>query len=56
MLDMGFVSRGEAPAETKDLFDSEPPGRRDPIRWLVACGILLIATIVIGTAVCPPEK
>ena len=48
---MGFVSRGEAPAETKDLFDSEPPGRRDPIRWLVACGIFLIAAIAVGTAV-----
>jgi hypothetical protein len=51
MLGMGFVSRGEAPAETKDLFDSEPPSRRDPIRWLVACGIFLIAAITVGTAV-----
>src|ERR1700761_5500984 len=51
MLDMGFVSRGEVPAETKDLFDNEPPSRRDPVRWLVACGIFLIAAIAIGTAV-----
>jgi diguanylate cyclase (GGDEF)-like protein len=50
MLGMGFVSRGEAPAETKDLFDNEPPSRRDPIRWLVACGIFLIAAIAVGTA------
>ncbi|WP_246785112.1 EAL domain-containing protein [Bradyrhizobium sp. S69] len=50
MLGMGFVSRGEVPAETKDLFDSEPPNRRDPIRWLVACGIFLIAAIAVGTA------
>jgi diguanylate cyclase (GGDEF)-like protein len=50
MLGMGFVNRGEAPAETKDLFDNEPPSRRDPIRWLVACGIFLIAAIAVGTA------
>ena len=51
MLDMGFVSRGEVPAETKDLFDNEPTSRRDPVRWLVACGIFLIAAIAVGTAV-----
>jgi diguanylate cyclase (GGDEF)-like protein len=50
MLGIGFVSRREAPAEAKDLFDSEPPGRRDPIRWLVACGIFLIPAIAVGTA------
>jgi diguanylate cyclase (GGDEF)-like protein len=33
-----------------DFIDSELPGRRNPIRWLVTCGILLIAAIVIGTA------
>ena len=51
MLGIGFVRRREAPAEAKDLFDSEPPSRRDPIRWLVACGIFLIAAIAVGTAV-----
>jgi len=30
---------------------SEAAARRDPVRWLVACGILLIAAIAIGTAV-----
>ena len=30
---------------------SESAVRRDPVRWLIACGILLIATIAIGTAV-----
>ncbi len=38
-------------AEKADFIDGELPGRRNPIRWLVACGILLIAAIVIGTAV-----
>jgi hypothetical protein len=51
MLGIGFVCRREAAAEAKDLFDSEPPSRRDPIRWLVACGIFLIAAIAVGTAV-----
>ncbi|MDE1934936.1 cache domain-containing protein, partial [Bradyrhizobium sp.] len=30
--------------------DGESSGRRDPILWLVACGILLIAAIAVGTA------
>jgi hypothetical protein len=51
MLGRGVVSRCEAPAETKDLFDSEPRSRRDPVRWPVACGILLIAAVAVGTAV-----
>jgi hypothetical protein len=46
-----FVSRREAAAETTDLIDSESPSRRDPIRWLVGCGIVLIAAIAIGTAI-----
>ena len=46
MLGPGFVGRRAAPAETNDLSDSESPSRRDPIRWLVVCGILLIAAIV----------
>ena len=31
--------------------DGEAPGRRNPIRWLVISGILLIVAIAIGTAV-----
>jgi diguanylate cyclase (GGDEF)-like protein len=46
----GFVKRREAAADTADSID-EPTIRRDPIRWLIACGMLLIAAIVIGTAV-----
>jgi diguanylate cyclase (GGDEF)-like protein len=37
-------------AEKADFIDGELPGRRNPIRWLVTCGILLIASIGIGTA------
>ncbi len=33
------------------LADGEQPGRRNPIRWLAICGILLIVAIAIGTAV-----
>jgi hypothetical protein len=25
------------------------PGRRDPVVWLIACGVLLIAAIILGT-------
>jgi diguanylate cyclase (GGDEF)-like protein len=38
-------------AEATDLFESDPTGRRDPVRWLIACGILLIAAIAVVTAV-----
>jgi diguanylate cyclase (GGDEF)-like protein len=48
--DIDSVLHGDA-AEQADFIDDELPGRRNPIRWLVACGILLIAAIVIGTAV-----
>ena len=48
--DLGSVRRGAA-AGTADFFDGKLPGRRDPIRWLVGCGILLIAAIAIGTAI-----
>jgi diguanylate cyclase (GGDEF)-like protein len=30
--------------------DADAPGQRNPIRWLVICGILLIAAIAVGTA------
>ncbi len=48
--DTSFVRRGAA-AEPDDLIDGQLPGRRDPVRWLLGCGILLIAAIAIGTAV-----
>src|SRR5580692_2600669 len=48
--DTGSGRRG-AVADTADFIDGELPSRSDPIRWLVGCGILLIAAIVIGTAI-----
>jgi diguanylate cyclase (GGDEF)-like protein len=33
------------------LVDGESPGRRNPILWLVICGVLLIVAIGIGTAI-----
>ncbi len=33
-----------------DFNDSELASRRNPVRWLVTCGILLIAAIALGTA------
>ena len=47
---------GDTPADEKDavdvgaFVDGESAGRRNPILWLVACGVLLIAAIAIGTA------
>jgi diguanylate cyclase (GGDEF)-like protein/PAS domain S-box-containing protein len=41
---------GKAVADIGVLVDDESPGRRNPILWLVICGILLIAAIAIGTA------
>jgi diguanylate cyclase (GGDEF)-like protein len=40
---------GDDAAEKADFIDGELPSRRNPIRWLVICGVLLIAAIVIGT-------
>ena len=48
--DTGSVGGG-AVAGTADFIDDELPGRRNPVRWLVICGILLIAAIAIGTAI-----
>jgi diguanylate cyclase (GGDEF)-like protein len=42
------VRRG-AVAGTADFIADELPGRRNPIRWIVTCGILLIVAIAIGT-------
>src|SRR5579863_932589 len=33
------------------LVGGEASGRRDPIRWLIGCGIVLIAAVVIGTMI-----
>ncbi len=43
-------SRSSVSAEKIESIDSGTPKRRDPIRWLVVCGILLIAAIATGTA------
>jgi len=50
MPGIGLVGRRQAVTEASDAFEVEPSGRRDPIRWLVACGIVLVATIAVGTA------
>jgi diguanylate cyclase (GGDEF)-like protein len=50
MPGIGLVGRRQAVTEANDAFEVEPSGRRDPIRWLVACGIVLVATIAVGTA------
>jgi diguanylate cyclase (GGDEF)-like protein/PAS domain S-box-containing protein len=42
---------GKGVADAGVLADSELPGRRNPILWLVICGVLLIAAIAIGTAI-----
>jgi diguanylate cyclase (GGDEF)-like protein/PAS domain S-box-containing protein len=51
MLNISKHSVGEKGAvDIGVLADSESPRRRNPILWLVICGILLIAAIAIGTA------
>jgi diguanylate cyclase (GGDEF)-like protein len=51
MLNISKHSVGEkAAVDIGVLVDSESPRRRNPILWLVICGILLIAAIAIGTA------
>jgi hypothetical protein len=42
---------GKGAIDADILIDSESPGRRNPIFWLVVCGVLLIAAIAIGTAI-----
>ncbi|RTL75072.1 MAG: EAL domain-containing protein [Bradyrhizobiaceae bacterium] len=39
------------PADDIDRTDIDAPVRRGPIRWLILCGVVLIAAISIGTAV-----
>ena len=41
---------GQETADTGALADGNSPGRRNPIRWLVVCGVLLIVAIAVGTA------
>ena len=41
---------GKAIVDNNVLTDGELPRRRNPILWLVICGILLIAAIAVGTA------
>lgn len=45
------VGRHEAAAETIDLIDSGSPNRRNPILWLIGCGLFLIVAIAIATAI-----
>jgi diguanylate cyclase (GGDEF)-like protein/PAS domain S-box-containing protein len=46
MRDKNFNLRSSTPRSvTADL-----PRRRDPVVWLIACGVLLIAGIIVGTA------
>jgi diguanylate cyclase (GGDEF)-like protein len=42
---------GEADAVTVSVAAESSPVRRSPIHWLILCGVLLIAAIVVGTAV-----
>jgi diguanylate cyclase (GGDEF)-like protein/PAS domain S-box-containing protein len=46
-----FVVRRAAADGLAEFMEGKPSIRRDPIRWLVGCGVLLIAAIAIGTAV-----
>ena len=45
------IGTGRMPADNIDQTDADAPVRRGPIRWLIICGVLLIAAIVIGTAI-----
>jgi diguanylate cyclase (GGDEF)-like protein/PAS domain S-box-containing protein len=44
-----FLSR--LPAGAEAIVEDETSSQRDPIRWLIGCGVVLIAMIAIGTAV-----
>jgi diguanylate cyclase (GGDEF)-like protein len=50
-LSKNVVGGCEAAADTTGMTDGESPSRRDPLRGLIGCGILLIAAIAIGTAI-----
>src|ERR1700756_3210238 len=50
MRDMIFNLRSRTPrGMTAGPAQGRPPRRRDPVVWLIACGVLLIAGIIVGT-------
>ncbi|MDB5516731.1 MAG: diguanylate cyclase/phosphodiesterase [Tardiphaga sp.] len=49
-LNSTMDSRGMAAADAVDVFDDLLSMRRDPTRWLILCGVLLIVAIAIATA------
>jgi diguanylate cyclase (GGDEF)-like protein len=44
-------SKSSVSGAMTELSESQPQRARDPIRWLIVCGILLIAAIAAGTAI-----
>jgi diguanylate cyclase (GGDEF)-like protein len=46
-----FLGRLPLATEAKSIVEDETPNQRDSIRWLIGCGVALIAMIAIGTAV-----
>src|ERR1700740_506956 len=50
MYDTIFNLRSSTPRSmTAGPAQGGPPRRRDPVVWLIACGVLLIAGIIVGT-------
>ena len=47
----GSVDRSGGSIDMENLVASESSSRRDPIRWLIGCGIVLIVAIVVGTTI-----
>src|ERR1700709_958590 len=45
------IGRVGGAADAGDVAAAGSPARRNPIHWLILCGVVLIAAIVIGTAV-----
>ena len=45
------ISLGRSAAGRTGFYDGDSSVRRGPIRWLVLCGIILIAAIALGTAI-----
>ena len=43
------ADRGGGSIDMEHLVANEQSSRRDPIRWLIGCGIVLIVAIVVGT-------
>jgi diguanylate cyclase (GGDEF)-like protein len=46
-----FLGGRPATVQSTGMIDDEAVGERDAIRWLVGCGIMLIAAIAISTAI-----